>query len=629
MNKYFKSLFLIVISSLLILLTGCNSEGAFSVSADSESALELERIDIVASPITTKGVSALTLTAGNQQPFEAVGYYSDGSSHPLTDLNVNDWHTSDKEVGYFNVPGVLIGGDRPEIVTVHASKGGISSNKVNINVTAAIITSIQVTPSPVNLAKGQTQQLVATAIYSDGLSSDVSSSASWAPFDTTYAMVTSAGLLSGTEVGSTTLTATKDGITSNTVDVNVSAADITAIQVTPSPVNVAKGQRWQLEARATYSDGSSSDVSSSASWASVDTATATVTPAGLLSGVDVGSTTLTASKDGVTSNTVSVEISAAFITAISVTPPSVSVVEGQRRQLLATATYSDGNSSDVSDSVTWTSDEPQTVTVTPTGVLAGNAVANTTVTAFKDGVTSNTVDVEVTNAAITSITVTPSAVSVVAGLKQQLLAAATYSDGTSSDVSDSVTWTSDDLSTATVTPTGFMSGVNVGQTTITATKDGVTSNTVSVEVSACTNTSFCLDIFDTGNGKLFTNSPSTLFLSSIGGSVNNGVTQEIGTSGPAGDFLWFTWENASRLCAAYNNRNLAGRTNWRLATKNELEGLFNTYGNMFNARGWPVRLNYWSSMTVGPGFFNVSLKNGGGGPSLGEEELYASCVSVP
>ncbi|MBB1466533.1 DUF1566 domain-containing protein, partial [Vibrio sp. SG41-7] len=178
--------------------------------------------------------------------------------------------------------------------------------------------------------------------------------------------------------------------------------------------------------------------------------------------------------------------------------------------------------------------------------------------------------------------------------------------------------------------TGFMSGVNVGQTTITATKDGVTSNTVSVEISACTLTStFCIDLFDTGNGKLFTNSPSTLFLSSIGGSVNNGVTQEIGTSGPAGDFLWFTWENASRLCAAYNNRNLAGRTNWRLATKNELEGLFNTYGNMFNARGWPVRLNYWSSMTVGPGFFNVSLKNGGGGPSLGEEELYASCVSVP
>ncbi|TKF93786.1 Ig-like domain-containing protein, partial [Vibrio sp. F13] len=94
--------------------------------------------------------------------------------------------------------------------------------------------------------------------------------------------------------------------------------------------------------------------------------------------------TVTAFKDGVTSNTVNVEISAAFITAISVTPPSVSVVAGQIQQLLAIATYSDGTSSEVSDSVTWTSDEPQTATVTPTGVLSGNAVANTIVTAFKD-----------------------------------------------------------------------------------------------------------------------------------------------------------------------------------------------------------------------------------------------------
>ncbi|MGR5338268.1 Ig-like domain-containing protein, partial [Vibrio gigantis] len=97
---------------------------------------------------------------------------------------------------------------------------------------------------------------------------------------------------------------------------------------------------------------------------------------------------------------------------ITVTPAQVSVANGQTQQLLATATYSDGTSSDVSNSVTWTSDEPQTATVTPTGLLSGNAVANTTVEAVKDGVISNTVDVEVTNAVITAITVTPAQVSV-------------------------------------------------------------------------------------------------------------------------------------------------------------------------------------------------------------------------
>ncbi|MDE1291271.1 Ig-like domain-containing protein, partial [Vibrio aestuarianus] len=189
MNKCFKSLFLIWTTSLLILLTGFNSEGAFS-----ESAIKLERIDIIASPITTQGMSQLTLAVGNKQPFEAVGHYSDGSSHPLTDLTVSDWHTSDSEVGRFDEPGVLTAVEVGN-TTLTATKDGVTSNTVNVNVSAAVITSIQVTPSPVNVAKGQTQQLTATAIFSDGTSSDISSSVTWAPVDTATATVSSTGLL--------------------------------------------------------------------------------------------------------------------------------------------------------------------------------------------------------------------------------------------------------------------------------------------------------------------------------------------------------------------------------------------------------------------------------------------------
>ncbi|MFA0667553.1 Ig-like domain-containing protein, partial [Vibrio sp. 10N.222.48.B1] len=128
------------------------------------------------------------------------------------------------------------------------------------------------------------------ATFSDATSSDVSSSVTWAPVDTATATVSSTGLLSAVETGGTTLTATKDGIPSNTVEVNVSAAIITAIQVTPSPVNIAKGQTDQLIAIATFSDATSSDVSSSVTWAPVDTATATVSSTGLLSAVETGGT---------------------------------------------------------------------------------------------------------------------------------------------------------------------------------------------------------------------------------------------------------------------------------------------------------------------------------------------------
>ncbi|CAH8204630.1 hypothetical protein VAE122_2950001 [Vibrio aestuarianus] len=101
---------------------------------------------------------------------------------------MSDWHTSDSEVGRFDEPGVLTAVEVGN-TTLTATKDGVTSNTVNVNVSAAVITSILVTPSPVNIAKGQTQQLTATAIFSDGTSSDISSSVTWAPVDTATATV--------------------------------------------------------------------------------------------------------------------------------------------------------------------------------------------------------------------------------------------------------------------------------------------------------------------------------------------------------------------------------------------------------------------------------------------------------
>ncbi|MCU8277938.1 hypothetical protein M2G82_20940, partial [Vibrio vulnificus] len=114
MNQFFKSLFTLMILS--IILNGCNSEGAFS-----ELAVKLERIDIVASPITTRGVSELGLAKGNKQPFEAIGYYSDGSSRLLTNLS---WHTSDLGVGHFDEPGVFTATNVGN-TTLTATKDGV------------------------------------------------------------------------------------------------------------------------------------------------------------------------------------------------------------------------------------------------------------------------------------------------------------------------------------------------------------------------------------------------------------------------------------------------------------------------------------------------------------------------
>ncbi|WP_339390061.1 Ig-like domain-containing protein, partial [Vibrio neptunius] len=650
----------------------------------------------------------------------ATAIYSDNTSSDIS--NSVTWFPFDNRTATVTSSGVL-SGSNVGTTTLTAVKDGVASNTVNVDVTNAMITGISVTPSVVNIAKGQNQALTATANYSDNTSSDISDSVVWRPIDTSTVTVTSNGVLSGSSVGATTLTVVKDNVTSNTVGVVVSDAVITSISVTPSLVSIAKGQNQAMTATAIYSDNTSSDISDSVTWRPADSSTATVTSNGVLSSSNLGTTTLIALKEGITSNPVNVEVTNAVITDITVTPPNVSVAKGQTQALTATATYSDNTSSDISDSITWIPIDTSIAAATSSGVLSGSNIGTTTLTAVKDGVASNTVNVEVTNAVITDISLTPSIITVAKGHNQTATATATYSDNTTSNISDSVTWIPVDTTTATVTPQGQVTGVDVGTTTLTAVKDGITSNSIDVDVTNAVMTGLtlsppligvvkgqtqaitvtanysdgtssdvsqsvawwipadtdemsvtsdgmvtgltpgsrtitaskngftksidvnvcyldsnglegkCIDLFETnGKGKWFTSTPSVAYLDSLGlGGSNH-------TDGiQSGKFYRFTWTKANALCTKYNTIKLAGRSNWRLPTLDELKDeLYAYYGvspyiraKLSTERGWSISRHYWASTPGGPGYWSVYMYNGFRGDYTKSFRFYASCVSEP
>ncbi|WP_324018620.1 Ig-like domain-containing protein [Aeromonas caviae] len=470
MTKILRSYVALLFSFLLL---GCSGGSEDSTPETSPS---LERIHIVASPVSTRGSSSLMLAKGNTQPFIATGHYGDGSVKDLT--SETSWHSSDDRIATLSASGALTARDAGT-TTVTASHDGIISNTIQITVTDAVLTAIQVTPPSVSVGKGHPQQLTATATYSDNTTADVTGNVAWLPADITTVTVSTTGLLIGRIAGSTEVTASLDGVTSNAVLVTVTDAVLTAIQVTPPSVSVGKGQTRQLTATATYSDNTTANVTGSVAWLSDDTAAATVI-SGLLTGVEQGTAEVTASLDGVTSNTVQVSVTDAVLTAIDITPPSVSVGKGQTQQLTATATYSDNTTADVTGNVAWLPDDTATATVI-SGLLTGVEQGTAEVTASLDGVTSNTVQVTVTDAVLTAIAITPSSVSVGKGQTQQLTATATYSDNTTADVTGSVAWLSDDAATATVI-SGLLTGVEEGTTEISASLDGVTSDRVTVNV---------------------------------------------------------------------------------------------------------------------------------------------------
>lgn len=82
-----------------------------------------------------------------------------------------------------------------------------------------------------------------------------------------------------------------------------------------------------------------------------------------------------------------------------------------------------------------------------------------------------------TTATLDSIAVTPTNPSIAPENSQQFTATGTYSDGTTKDITNEVTWSSSDTSVATIDGSGYATAITAGTTTITATLGGVSGST--------------------------------------------------------------------------------------------------------------------------------------------------------
>src|SRR5206468_839509 len=120
----------------------------------------------------------------------------------------------------------------------------------------------------------------------------------WASSNPSVAAVSNAGLVSAVSPGSATITATSEG-TNGTSSITVTNIPVVSVDVTPATATVQAGQTVQLTA--TPRDANGAALSGRAvSWSSSNTSVATVSSSGLVSGVTLGSATISATSEGKT-----------------------------------------------------------------------------------------------------------------------------------------------------------------------------------------------------------------------------------------------------------------------------------------------------------------------------------------
>ncbi|MFC2004944.1 Ig-like domain-containing protein [Chloroflexota bacterium] len=78
------------------------------------------------------------------------------------------------------------------------------------------------------------------------------------------------------------------------------------------------------------------------------------------------------------------------LVSMVITPDNPEITSGRTQQFIATGTYSDNSTADITASANWTSDNTSVATIDAAGLATGIAAGNTTITAVLDGISANT-----------------------------------------------------------------------------------------------------------------------------------------------------------------------------------------------------------------------------------------------
>ena len=130
---------------------------------------------------------------------------------------------------------------------------------------------------------------------------------------------------------------------------------LTTVTVGPTGFNLSVGSTQQMTATGTFNDGSTKTLSAGVIWTSSDPTIATVTAAGLVTGVAAGTATITA-QSGTITGQASITVSLTNVTGLTITPTTGNVkTNGGTVTFKALATISGSSTPiDVSAQVNWT-----------------------------------------------------------------------------------------------------------------------------------------------------------------------------------------------------------------------------------------------------------------------------------
>jgi uncharacterized protein YjdB len=344
--------------------------GGAAITATSEGKTASAAVLVNPVPVASVGVSpaSASVVVGGTVPLTATP--QDANGNPLSGRTVM-WSSSNPLVASVNASGLVTGvaNGSANVVATSEGQGGMAT----IDVTKLPASSVTVSPIAASVQVGATLRLTATLKQNDGV-------LTWSSSAPAVATVDGSGLVTAVAAGAATITATSGGKTGSAA-ITVSLV-VASVIVSPASASVVAGGTAQLTA--TLKDWAGNVLAGHAvTWTSSNPAIATVSAAGLVTGVVAGSATITATSEG-QSATAAINVANVPVASVVISPVTAVLLVGATVQLAATPLDAAGNVL-AGRSVSWVS-SAAAAAVSSSGLVTGLAAGAATITATSEGV---------------------------------------------------------------------------------------------------------------------------------------------------------------------------------------------------------------------------------------------------
>jgi N-acetylneuraminic acid mutarotase len=348
------------------------------------------------------------------------------------------------------------------------------------------LTSIAVTPASPSIGMGGQQLFTAVGTLSNGNTESLAS-VLWNSSNASVATIsndaTDSGVAASLIEGTATLTASALGM-NGSATLTITAPTLVSVQLSPQSPTIPLGATQQFTATGVYTDGSTQDLTSSATWSSSASVVATINSSGLAAALFQGVSTVQVSFGSVNATT-NLNVASAALVSMTVNPASATIAIGGSQPYQAMGTYSDGSTQNVTGLVSWSSATTAVATISNTGVALGASQGNTTVSASFESISAS-VPLTVGAPSLVSLVITPNAGSLSTGATLQLVATGNYTDGSTQNLTSSSSWTSSSSGVLGVSTSGLATAGSVGEATITATSGSISGTVVLIVTSGTT-----------------------------------------------------------------------------------------------------------------------------------------------